>query len=815
MKGQTTRAGWMIAIPALILAAWLAGASVVVWQGLGRNKSRITNHLVRLISGRGRQADNSTPAETGPAEMSDPRLLGLRQAAEAWKRSIRSRRVVVDQVCLVPDVTTFFEAIATWDERYFFPILIDEPAWTLPFLRAFRPARVLRYAGRDQPRAPRVEPVAANGQEARDVVWSKALEAVSRAWTGPFESKGELPDADLPPRAPGTTPPGIVLSAPTAPMLAGAVALAAGRFQPLARLRVAAESHGGAGESDYPRRFGDVLSLADAWNFARAVELCVASLIPSYDRLGDNCDFLTIAADWPYRYSYDRGDDYVRGVYALDDLIGRKFEPVPGGSWINQTRRRWAYTGRLVGDPAASVAHAMGALFLQPTSALLWNTYSGGRPWSEYTMDRAARELNQMASGAATVVLRTGGQSDLASWHRTVDPVNRFGMMLINSSGGPDWFRISGGVGRPSDIPRGVPAAVVMNHSHSAADPTDPQTIAGRWLAQGAFGYFGSVNEPFLLAFRTPRLVAELMAAEVPFGAALRQGEFEAFGFPWRLYYLGDPLYHLEQTPSPPDRRGMNDAAQPPYKRRIDPGDWRKTAPGYATWPVVDIAAKVPGSRSPGNGNDFESEDEKFRWCLDASIGELAGLPSHAAAAAQRRGAMVGAATPAHARPWLAALKEIRRDRLVQRLRSFFDDLLIDALSEAGACDVLMTRLARIPVAERGPRVWQALETCAMTRLAGLVEHGGKTAGFVRALDLWDEVMRLNWPKSAHFPSHFTERVAALSSSDAHRRQLWLGRLQRALDTMATDPGRHPHAGVVAAERKRLEADFGGPGVSR
>ena len=50
----------------------------------------------------------------------------------------------------MPDEVAFLEAIAAWDERSYFPILIDEPAWTLPFLRAFRPARVVRYAGRAQ-----------------------------------------------------------------------------------------------------------------------------------------------------------------------------------------------------------------------------------------------------------------------------------------------------------------------------------------------------------------------------------------------------------------------------------------------------------------------------------------------------------------------------------------------------------------------------------------------------------------------------------------------------------------------------------------
>ena len=37
-------------------------------------------------------------------------------------------------------------------------------------------------------------------------------------------------------------------------------------------------------------------------------------------------------------------------------------------------------------------------------------------------------------------------------------------------------------------------------------------------------------------------------------------------------------------------------------------------------------------------------------------------------------------------------------------------------------------------------------------------------SGFVQALDLWDDVMRLDWPTSSHFPAHFTERVGAAVS---------------------------------------------------
>ena len=268
----------------------------------------------------------------------------------------------------------------------------------------------------------------------------------------------------------------------------------------------------------------------------------------------------------------------------LDDLIGRVLEGEPDARGLNDSRRRWAFTGRLLGDPAASVAHAMGALFLEPDSALLWDTYSAGAPWSAYTLAPAAYALGKAGLVPGAIFYGTGPAAGLANWQRIMDPSNRFGLIWLNSSGGPTHFAIGGGPGRPADVPGGCPAAVVMIHSFSAADPADPRTIAGRWLAQGAFVYFGSVNEPYLQAFRRPGLVAELAAEGVPLSAALRQGESEPFGRPWRLIYLGDPLYRIPGRKSPP---AMNAG-------RLEPDSWRKLAPAYADWPVADVAAAVP-----------------------------------------------------------------------------------------------------------------------------------------------------------------------------------------------------------------------------
>ena len=333
---------------------------------------------------------------------------------------------------------------------------------------------------------------------------------------------------------------------------------------------------------------------------------------------------------------------------ALDDLIGRNLAGGPSLAGIEKSRRRWAYVGRIIGDPAASVARAMGALFLHPRSALLWNTYTGGKPWSTYTMKAAPARLSRVLRGP--IEYAEGPQADLKHWHAAVAPVNRFGLFLINTTGGAGDFSIAGGPGRPGDLPRGMLTAVSMIHSFSAADPADPQTIAGRWLTNGAYVYFGSVHEPFLPAFRTPGLVSELIAADVPLVAALRQSEREPFGFPWRLVYLGDPLYRVGRGPhenqpalAPAKKQASKPAARarPSWDwwsvgsatrstaendrdDRIDTDQWAKAAAPHELLPVKPIFAMDPKA-NPTVGLQQEGYDaEKLQICLDAATAEAA-----------------------------------------------------------------------------------------------------------------------------------------------------------------------------------------------
>jgi hypothetical protein len=158
-------------------------------------------------------------------------------------------------------------------------------------------------------------------------------------------------------------------------------------------------------------------------------------------------------------------------------------------------------------------------------------------------------------------------------------------------------------------------------------------------------------------------------------------------------------------------------------------------------------------------------------------------------------------------------LRQVRRDRLGPGLRSVFDDLLIDTLRETGDLLELRARLTRIPAAERGPRVWQALESCATDHLARLIQDQEPAKVFGWTLALWDEVMRIPWPAGSAFPAQFTERVAALAAADAPGRLgPWRDRLRQTGDALTAQPGRFPHAEVITAERARVEARLGRTG---
>jgi len=652
-----------------------------------------------------------------PSSLFDPRLADLRRASVSWENREGPRRQVVDLVCLVPDLPSYYAAIAAWDESHYFPVLFDDPELSLKFLRAFRPARVVRLPST-------IKPAAADGP---DAAWATATAAVGQSWTA-ADDPGAAPPGDRPPKGLGPTPPGLVLSSPGAPMLAGAVALAAGRFQPLLRWEP------GRTAKEAPNE--DV-----AVELAGQVEELARSVTTDYDRLGDGLDFITLAGDTPWKYDAKRLAAQP-GTASFDDLVGRDLVGRSG-----PLRRRWAYAGRLTGDAAASAYRAMCSLFLRPRTALLFNGYSEtGDGWKDYAMRTAATRLK--ADLQVKQVAAPAG-ADLAAWHAAFDPLNRAGLVLINSSGNPDTFNVPGGPGHAADVPPTMPAAVAMIHSFSAAKPDDPDTIAGRWLANGAFLYFGSISEPYLDAFRRPALVADLLAEQLPTSAALRQlpEESPPFGNPWRLTLLGDPLYQPITGPPAP---------------RL--ADWKPVA----AWPSYRAAP------APAEGAEPFA---KLSWALRQAI---VGAGSRA-----DRGATAGA---------LAAMLALPRSRLAPNHRPLYDALLADLSAEAGRPDQFRRQLAAVAAEDLSPSTRRRLQSA---RLAAL-HRSLAAADWPAALNTWDELIRSGLP--GDFPTLVTARVGAIATGPT-RPTDWRRRLDRARES-ATEGS--PVAAAIDAERKRL-----------
>ena len=684
---------------------------------------------------------NSGPIAVGPAPVSlfDPRLEPLRIASARWEARQGPDRQVVDQVCLVPDLATYLEAIARWDQRHFYPILIEDAESTLRFLRAFHPSRVVRIAPKDRP--------IPSGH-----TWATATASVRSSWREPGRDAPVLSPDDTarPPATLGPTPPGLVLSNPDAPMLAGAVALAAGRFQTLIRF-------------DAAREYGQTLPLAEFREFDRAVSAAVARVAPRYQRLGDDCDFLTVAGNYPYRYEDAKGD-----VAAVDDGLARG----EGGV-------RWGYTGRLLGDPAQSVYRAMCSLFLQPDAATMFNGYDeSAPPWSDYSTRGASLRL----SGTMATTHHAGRlNGTVGGWFAAFDPANRSSLVWVNSHGSPTIFHLQNVEACVSDIPRTVPCAVVMIHSFSAANPTDPATIAGRWLANGAFVYFGSVNEPFLNAFRTPALVVDLLVEHLPLAAALRNTTVEPYGFPWRLEYLGDPLFRLKPRPF--------GVLQP------------KTGPTADDRPVGVMPGRIDPTAIPARGEILTVADP------DPTAADSPALALRAAVDA----ALVLASAPDVAphdpeiATTVARFTNLDRDRLDAPARRIYDSVLADLLFAAGRRGELRARIESIPPAQRSPELGRWLDAIQAGEFAWTVAG----SDFGRIVAAWRRIIR-SPDTTDDFRRLTTTRVGKVAD-DPDRRAEWAAALREAIrDRPSGAPDLEAELNRVDAAR-RLEGPSGRP----
>jgi hypothetical protein len=192
-----------------------------------------------------------------------------------------------------------------------------------------------------------------------------------------------------------------------------------------------------------------------------------------------------------------------------------------------------------------------------------------------------------------------------------------------------------------------------MIESHAAHNPTDSNTIAARWLEGGAFLFFGASEEPYLTSFRTPTLLADLIATGMPLSAAFRQGPGESFGCPWRLVLLGDPLYRI----MPKEQR----------RKRV-------------LWAAVDDWPSY--SRPTAAPKSDDGDATRLAWALKDAI-----------------------ATASQTGPETLVdhevLLSIRREDLPVPRKTLYDDLLADALPRSRQAAAIRSRLEAIPIKER------------------------------------------------------------------------------------------------------------------
>ena len=242
-----------------------------------------------------------------------------------------------------------------------------------------------------------------------------------------------------------------------------------------------------------------------------------------------------------------------------------------------------------------------------------------------------------------------------------------------------------------------------MIHSFSAADLTIPDHC-GPVAGERGIRLLRSVQNRTWPAFRPPGLVTELVAADVPLVAALRQSEGEPFGFPWRLIYLGDPLYRVgpesrDQASLPieakkagsksPEQRAAdwnwwgsrNAGPNVPAsfaEGRIDAIAWAKAAAPHDMADMVPIVAMGEMTNRPAVATEDGYDAEKLRLCLDSAIEEAAA--THAGKPAAEGLGRRTTSQGQHGSDWRTLLRRIRRERLEEGLRNVHDELLIDAL---------------------------------------------------------------------------------------------------------------------------------------
>ncbi|MEZ6242423.1 MAG: hypothetical protein R3B57_05210 [Phycisphaerales bacterium] len=445
-----------------------------------------------------RKADEFEPA----------RRLGVRAAV------LRAAQKIIPTVVIVPDAASYVEAVATWDGHTRFPVLIDDGSPRASediarFVRAFKPEHVVHWSTEGAEL-----PAAREPKERR----------LAQAWADALSLPPDTSDADALAtlRAAGIDPPGLVVTSATDPAWTGALALAAGRFEPLRFI----EDPGGIPSGFWKREV--------ALRVETQIEQLAQQTSLDWRALGDDLDAVTLVLDAPLNF---RDDTQNNTPLALSDRLGR----LDDGT-------RWAWGAQIVGTESVSAYRAMCALFLEVHAAWTFDAYPVTGDWTRYDNAPAVEILRDRG---VEVTALDAPRSGLTDWrYSTLNPIDA-DLVLVNTKGSPTYFDLNPGQGASADAPQlDRPVILHLIHSFSLARGDASVGIGGMWMERGAYASLGAVDEPYLQAFVPPRILVGRLASGYPWGAAVRADNAPM----WKLATLGDPLITLSTAGSRTDQ---------------------------------------------------------------------------------------------------------------------------------------------------------------------------------------------------------------------------------------------------------------------
>ncbi|MCH8821952.1 MAG: hypothetical protein IH984_00435 [Planctomycetes bacterium] len=454
------------------------------------------------------------PQQTQKQELHWAPKLGLR--VEQVNRAFE----IVDRVVLVPDGSTYLDELSKWSKAGRWPVLIEDDHLAPMFIRKFKPKQVIR-------RQPTKE-ITGNIEHRQ-----KQLETiVIKTWGGDPQKDSISQTFALN----NFKPAGVVIASVNDSAWTAAVALAAGRGQPLAWL------------DDRFAHPNGRLNLKTLSNLRNKVDRLVAKAGYRHITLGDDIDTITICRAIAGKALTSANPEDGESTRAITDLLGRS----PSG-------RRYAFTGWIFGDEARCAYIAMCSLFLDRSRAWLYDTYPGTGGWSTYGVTEAVDDLNDAGYNA---IAFDRDRANYRAWQSMLPGGLSTDVMLMNSKGNADVFHLFSGKGSPGDIPiLNEPLALHLIHSWSMRSPLSEGTVGAQWIAHGAYAYVGAVHEPFLGGFIPPKTLTARCMSYVPFLIASRvwtgQGQFSN---PWKINTFGDPLMLWIPPRQPPIARLVEQA---------------------------------------------------------------------------------------------------------------------------------------------------------------------------------------------------------------------------------------------------------------